>query len=254
MSTQPRPIQRTLMSMLLLTSIVVLLVSTVTSLTYEFLTYRHSAVRALQTLGEVIADNSTAALAFENADDARATLAALKAEPHIIGAVLYDRQGALFAAYPQNVQPEPLSGAPEPPAGYRFEHDHLVGLQPVVQNGRRLGTLYLKSDTRAIFDELRLHGLIAALVIAASCLLAYFMSRSLQRRVSQPILSLAEIAQAVSERRDYSVRAAPAEGYELGKLTEAFNHMLMEIQQQHVKLNVQLGNLQLLQQITRAIG
>lgn len=242
------------MSMLLLTSVVVLLVSTATSLGYEFLTYRRSAVRALETLGEVIADNSTAALAFDNAEDARTTLAALKAEPHVVAAALYDLHGALFASYPQGGQIESVMRGPAPGAGYRFVRGELLGTQPVVQNGRRMGTLYLRSDTRAISNQLRLHGLIAVLVIGASCLLAYLLSRSLQRRVSQPILSLAETAQAISDRRDYSVRAAPAEGYELSQLTEAFNHMLMQIQEQHVKVNAQLGNLQLLQQITRAIG
>ena len=70
----------------------------------------------------------------------------------------------------------------------------------------------------------------------------------------EPILALADTARAVSDRRDYSVRARPTDGHELGLLTEAFNHMLTQIQEQHGKLNAQLGNLQLLQQTTRAIG
>ncbi len=256
MTSRAAPIRRTLMSMVLLTSGAVLLVSIATSLAYEFLTYRHSAVRNLATLGAIVANNSTAALAFENAEDARGILAALKAEPHIVAAALYDRQGALFASYPEGarVQIAPAIARPGPAGAYRFEQGHLVGYQPVVQNSRRMGTLYLKSDTRAIYDQLRLHGALAALVIAVSCLVAYLMSRSLQRRVSQPILSLAETAQAVSDRRDYSVRAVHSQGYELGLLTEAFNHMLTQIQEGHGKLNSQLGNLQLLQQITRAIG
>lgn len=256
MTPRSSPIRRTLMSMVLLTSAAVLMVSTATSLAYEFLTYRHSAVRNLSTLGEIIANNSTAALAFDNAEDARGILAALKAEPHIVAAALYDHQGALFAAYPEGAK-VPIAAAiatPAPGGVYRFERGQLVGFQPVVQNSRRMGTLYLVSDTRAIYDQLRLHGALAALVIAVSCLVAYLMSRSLQRRISQPILSLAETAQAVSDRRDYSVRATWSGGYELGLLTEAFNHMLTQIQEGHGKLNSQLGNLQLLQQITRAIG
>jgi signal transduction histidine kinase/ActR/RegA family two-component response regulator/HAMP domain-containing protein len=251
------PIRRRLMSMLLLTSGAVLLVSTAASFAYEFLTYRHSAVQNLATLGQIIANNSTAALAFDNAEDARNILSALKAEPHIVVGALYDRRGTLFASYAKvGSSPGPAPEVPSHPraTGYRFEQQGLMGFQPVVENDRPLGTLYLKSDTQALYDQLRLHGIIAALVIAVSCLLAYFMSRNLQRQVSEPILSLAETARAISDRRDYSVRATSTQGHELGLLTEAFNHMLTQIQGQHAKLNSQLGNLQLLQQITRAIG
>jgi hypothetical protein len=44
--------------------------------------------------------NSTAALAFENSDDAREVLAALRADPHVVAATLYTRAGASFASYP----------------------------------------------------------------------------------------------------------------------------------------------------------
>jgi len=241
------------MTMVLLTSGAVLLISTVASFGYEFLTYRHSAVRNLTTLGSIIATNSTAALAFDNAEDARGILAALKAEPHIVAGALYDRSGRLFATYPDNL---PKSSLPATPAsaGYRFEQAWLAGFQPVVENERPMGALYLRSDMGAIYEALRLHGAIAALVILVSCLVAYLISRSMQRQITQPILALADTAQAISARRDYSVRAPRTDSYELDLLTEAFNHMLTEIQAQHSKLNSQLGSLHLLQHITRAIG
>jgi signal transduction histidine kinase/ActR/RegA family two-component response regulator len=256
MAARDTPIRRRLMSMVLVTSGAVLLVSTIASFGYEFLTYRQSAASNLATLGDVIANNSTAALAFDNADDARSILSALKANRHIVAGALYDAQGTLFASYPDAVSrgaTAPLPLQPEA-SGYRFEPGQLIGFQPVIENGRRLGTLYLRSDTQAIVDQLQIHGVIAMLVIIGSCLLAYFMSRGLQRQISGPILQLAETARAVSDRRDYSVRAVRDDGHELGVLTDAFNHMLTQIQAQHGKLNSQVANLQLLQQITRAIG
>src|SRR5438477_2218766 len=44
-------------------------------------------------LHEAIAANSTAALAFVNADDAREVLAAFKAQPHVVAARLYLSDG-----------------------------------------------------------------------------------------------------------------------------------------------------------------
>ena len=67
-------------------------------------------------------------------------------------------------------------------------------------------------------------------------MVAYALSRVLQRQISQPILALAETAKAVSDRRDYSVRATKLGTDELGLLTDAFNHMLTQIQEQNVVL------------------
>ena len=246
MSSRQTPIRRKLMTMILLTSGAVLLLTSASFVAHEFLTFRYSTMRSLSTLGQVIATNSTAALAFDNAKDAAEILTALKAEPHVVSAGLYNSAGRLFATYPQGFS----SGAlPQGPGadGYRFESNFLVGFQPVMVGQRRLGTLFLKSDLGALFDWLRLFGAIAAAVIAASVLLAYLISRNLQRQISEPILALARTAEAVSRGRDYSVRAAPAQGHELRLLTDGFNHMLERTQ-------AQLSRLDLLQNITRAIG
>jgi signal transduction histidine kinase/ActR/RegA family two-component response regulator/uncharacterized membrane protein affecting hemolysin expression len=253
MNTKGTAIRRRLMTIVMLTSGVVLLISTLASFGYEYFTYRASAVRNLTTLGSVIATNSTAALAFRNEDDARVILSALRAEPHVVAAGLYDASGRLFAAYPENLSLGQLPRAPDAP-GYAFKSAYLSGFQPVAENGKEMGALYLRSDMGAIYDQLRLHVATALLVILLAGAVAYLLSRSLQRQISRPILALADTARAVSDRRDYSVRAPPSDSLELGQLTDAFNHMLTQIHAQHVRLNTQLGNLHLLQHITRAIA
>ena len=134
------PIQRKLMLLIFLTSVVAMLLMRATFFTYEFVTFRKATVRQLSTLGEVIANNSTAALAFQNQDDAREILTALTAERYIVAAALYGQDGKLFAAYPANL---PIATLPAAPGadGYRFEPSHLAGFQPVMQRGKRLGTL-----------------------------------------------------------------------------------------------------------------
>jgi PAS domain S-box-containing protein len=229
------PIQRKLMTILLMTSGLVLLLTSAAFVTYEFLTFRQTSVRQLSTLGEIIASNSTAALAFDNPDDARETLSALKAERHVVAAALYDRDSQPFAAYPERLPQEAMPQSPGAD-GYRFAHSHLIGFEPVVQGSRRLGTLYLEADMGAMYERLRLYGSIALLVIGGSFLVAYLLSRKLQAQISHPILALAETAKAVSARQDYSVRAPKAGQDEVGLLTDAFNHMLGQIHQQNQAL------------------
>jgi signal transduction histidine kinase/ActR/RegA family two-component response regulator len=252
-SASSTPIRTQLIRMVLLTSAAVLLLTTSSLFAYEFLTFRQESREQLGTLGKAIAANSTAALAFDNADDAENVLSAFEADVHIVGAALYDAHGKLFAVYPKNT---PVSAFPQQPAAgdtnFTFEGAHLVGFQPVMEGERRLGTLFVRSDLRAINARVRFYGLIVALTIMASGLLAYLISRRLQHSISQPILELAKVATAISTRRDYSVRAIPASAYELDQLTGAFNHMLREIQGSEGRLRMQLGHLSLLQHITRA--
>jgi len=236
MSFEDLPIRRKLMTIMLGTSGVVLLLVCSVFLGYEFFTFRTSSVQQLSTLGEVIASNSTAALAFDNRDDASEVLAALAAERHIVAACLYDNQGRVFARYPSGSGDAVFPALPGAD-GYRFEKNHLAGFAPVVQvKGRRLGTLYLRSDMAALFDRLRLYAVISVLVIGGSSMVAYVLSRKLQKQISGPILALAETAKAVSERRDYSVRARTFGRDETGALTAAFNEMLAQIQEQNLAL------------------
>lgn len=95
------PIRRKLMTMLLVTSGTVLLVTCVAFVGYELLTFRRAAVQQMTTLGEVIAAESTGAVAFDNQHDATEILAALKAERHVVAACLYDERGQVFARYPR---------------------------------------------------------------------------------------------------------------------------------------------------------
>ena len=128
------------MAIILLTSSVVLLVTCAAFFAYEFVTFRQTTIRHLSTLGEIIAANSTAALAFENQGDANEVLAALQAERHVVAAALYDNAGKVFARYPQDLATSALPIAAGKP-GYRFEHAHFTAFQPVVQRQKRLGSV-----------------------------------------------------------------------------------------------------------------
>src|SRR5258706_15759422 len=94
------PIRRKLIAINLLTSTVVLVLMIVSVFTYEYLRLRQATARQLATVGEIIAANSTAALAFANQNDSEEILSALNGKPHITAAALYDKNGKLFSKYP----------------------------------------------------------------------------------------------------------------------------------------------------------
>jgi uncharacterized membrane protein affecting hemolysin expression len=253
MTPTTTPIHRRLTGIILVTCAAVVLLATLISFIFEVVTFRRSSVQTLSVLGQVIATNSTAALAFQNPDDARTVLNALSAEPQIVAAALYTEGGELFATYPGSLAASAFPPQPEA-EGFRFEGEHLLGVQPVVENGRAMGTLYLRSDMSAMSEQLWLHAGMAVLIILATSALAYLLSRRLQVQISEPIRALADTARAISQRKDYGVRAADSTTTELKELTTAFNLMLTEIQGNDAKLHTQLARLALMQHITRAIA
>lgn len=255
------PIRRRLMIMLLVTSGAVLALTCAAFILYQYESYRVVARHTVQTLGEVIASNSTAAVAFDNPSDETDVLAALHAEGRVTLAAVYDSAGALFAHYPAHAPPTAFP--PHPGSdGVRFDAGTLIYYLPIRQGGNaRLGTLYLRWDLASLHREIGLYALIAAGMTVFAMLIAYILGRSLQQQISRPVQTLGRAALAVSEKRDYSVRAPKLGNDELGVLTDAFNHMLDQLtaditerQAFGTRLQRQLSRLDLLHRITRAVG
>jgi len=234
-----QPITRKLLTVILLTSGVVLTMTCGTFFAYELLTFRRSMVQSVLTLAQTIATNSTAALAFQNTDDAQQVLAALDADPHVVAAALYDRDGVMFVSYSGN-SPKEGSVPTRPGAdGYRFGWSSLALYQPVLIEGRRLGTLYLESDLGEMYQRLTLYGLMVVGVVMTSGLVAFLLATRLQRHITEPVLALAETAKTVAGRQDYSARATRVDDDEIGQLTDAFNAMLAQIQERDEALRAQ---------------
>jgi PAS domain S-box-containing protein len=82
------------------------------------------------------------------------------------------------------------------------------------------------------YRRLETYAALAGLIMLCSLAVATVLSHNLQKRISGPVMALAETARMVSERSDYSVRAPRLSGDELGLLTDAFNQMLVRIQDQ----------------------
>jgi signal transduction histidine kinase len=226
------PIRKKILRAIMITSGAVLLLTCSVYFAYDIYTFRQSMVRQLSTLGQIIAANSTAALAFDSKEDAEEVLSALKAELHVRTACLYDKDGNVFASYPAGTASTNFPAKPEE-YGYAFGNSHLIGFQPVSQGESRLGTLYMRSDMTAIYDRLKLYAGFVILIIALSSGLAYLLAERLHHSISRPVLVLSETAKVISERQDYSVRATKLGDDELGKLTDTFNQMLSEIELQN---------------------
>jgi PAS domain S-box-containing protein len=229
------PIQRKIMSVILITCAVVLTLMCSAYMVFEYISFRNVTKTHVTTLAAVIASNSSAALAFDSPKDGADILSALNEEKHIVAASLYKSDGKIFAKYPVYISDSALPVSPGE-TGFFFTEGFLEGFQPVIQNEKTLGILYLKSDMQGLYEQLRHFAAIALFLIGSSLLIAYFLSTILQKSISQPILQLEKTARQISEKGDYSVRAMKHGDDELGALTNAFNVMLSQIEIQNKEI------------------
>ena len=125
MKVTGQAIQQKLINVIMITSSAVTLLICIAFFAYEIFTFRQATLQELETLGQIISSNSTAALAFDDPRAAAEILAALKAESHIEAAGLYDKKNNLFSTYPVDLPRKSLPLAPGV-AGYRFENGHVT--------------------------------------------------------------------------------------------------------------------------------
>src|ERR1700676_3119654 len=131
MNLKDLSIKRKLMLITMLTSGLAVVLSSAGFLIYDLISFRQSLSQDLMTQAEIIGYNSAAAMAFRDESAATGTLSALQAKEDIVSAVLYTRDGKIFAQYIHANVPRLNLPAPPQTRGYRFEGNYLEVLQDV---------------------------------------------------------------------------------------------------------------------------
>ncbi len=235
-------LKRKLTSIIMITCCASLFLATTVFIAYELLSYRRALVEKVDTLAKVTGNNIAAPLIFMDKKSAEETLMALRAEPHIVSACVFGRDGQLFARYLKDDSPLAVSAARSDPCGGTEKLPETTERELFVNNrlevSRRirldrekdlLGMIQINSNLSEVNDRLLWYLLIAGIVMALSSFIAYLLSVKLQKVISEPILYLAKIMKEVSVGRDYSVRVKRESGDEIGALMAGFNEMLSEV-------------------------
>ena len=217
----------------------VLLVAIVALFVFQVVNFRSNFQRDNSTLAAIIANNSTAAMSFKDDTAATEVVNSLKVKPTVLSASLVLPDGTMFAHFGTAEDTQTLSLFPRPGQNL-FTGDYLLLTQPVEWKGERVGTLYLRTDYRRTFLELLgFYGMIVVGVLIVSVSLAVYLSTRLGRTITGPLLRLAETANIIGQKKDYSVRAVvSSRGDEVGQLAESFNEMLSRIESQDAALSL----------------
>jgi PAS domain S-box-containing protein len=231
------PIKRKLTIITLLTNGVALLVAGLALAAYEQLNLRHRLVNNLTTTANMTGANCTAGLAFDDSAAVEQTLKSLAAQPQVVRAWVYDKNGRPFAGYQRESDSHSLLAPPVRADGHNFTRVSLELFQTVSHEGERLGTIFLETDLEEIRASQFRYLIVLALLLVAGSFVAWLVPGRLQQVIARPIADLAHAAARVANEGDYSVRAEKQGNDELGKLTDGFNHMLAQIQTQDAALH-----------------
>ena len=198
--------------------------------------FKQSLLQDMAIMAEVLGNNSKAALAFGDDKEAAEILSALRADRHMIAGALYDAQGNLFARY---WRPDLAATLPRVITSRDFadiDPQQATVLRSIRLNDDVIGRILLRSDTGQWTDILSNFMYVLGGLLLLTLTLVFGLSLRLQRLITAPIAHLAEIAKAVSLRRNYGLRARKFTNDEIGVLVDGFNDMLGEIQERHNEL------------------
>ena len=146
-------------------------------------------IRQISVLADVLGSNTTAALTFDDARTAAELLSSLRVQPMITAAVLFEKNGSIFATYPADAAPKDLTEPSQP--GYEYIGSSLQITAPIIQNGERIGTICIRGNTDVIRQQLIGYAAIVGVVMLVSLTAAYLLASRLQGVISKPILALA---------------------------------------------------------------
>jgi signal transduction histidine kinase/ActR/RegA family two-component response regulator len=223
------PVRLKLVTMIMVTSTAALVLFSAGYLVGDYYQTRRDLEQELVSQANIVLENSTAALGFSDAEAASATLHALEANRHIRLACLYLANGNILAEFGRQSSIPTCPAAP-PADGIHYSPNRILLVGGADLKGRRVGTLYIRSDIEQLTARLRFQGVLVVALLLMTLGVALLMSARLQAIVSEPVVSLARTAADVSSRGDYSLRAKRTTDDELGALVDEFNRMLERIQ------------------------
>lgn len=191
---------------------------------------QNDLLRRLETQAQIAAQDSAAAVAFDDVEAAKHSLSALSADTAFVAAAIRRVDGSVLALY-----------GPDPSANAR---DDLIHIEAGIVLDGPLGVLEMWAKRDELHQALLNRVVVLSMVILTALAFAIVIAIRMQHFISKPILALADTAAAVSRERNYGLRVQADSNDEIGQLIAAFNDMLGQIEARDAELQRAHGELE----------
>jgi PAS domain S-box-containing protein len=163
-------------------------------------------------------------------DDQQATeaLSHLKNIDFIETGYLLDKEGNVFATYPDTLNKKAFSIFTEQQNNILKDGFFYV-YEPVIFQNEKYGTLLIKANSKPL--RIAKKNIIITLILLSIVLdiLSIFLAIKMQRYISTPIIKLKNHFDKIAENQDFSARVLKLNNDEIGSLYDGFNNMLEQI-------------------------
>jgi signal transduction histidine kinase/ActR/RegA family two-component response regulator len=224
-----RSVRSKMMRIVVMTTAIALLAAGTGMLTHDLIAYRDSWVSDLDTQSSILATSTASALIAGDKTAADRNVNAVRWRSTLLVVALYSADGKLFSSFVRPGEAAPPLQLQAVVRSSRVSGSNVELTAPIVEDGQRLGTILLRAHHDIGARALAYLG-IFGLVTLLSMLVALLLSTALQKVITEPLDSMADVARRVTSRRDYSLRAHSSTDDEIGIVVEAFNSMLDEVQ------------------------
>ncbi|MGF1548628.1 MAG: response regulator [Thiotrichales bacterium] len=186
----------------------------------------------LRGLAQVVSANAESAVVFGDNRAAVTSLASLRERQEVLASRIVLPDGSVLAVYPERASHELFNSAPQnmleqmPLGATRLRLDWSMR---AADSTDTLGTLTMVIDLSDMWAQIR-QDIVATLGFSLIILMfSVLLAQRMQKRISQPILNLADTARKVAQTQRYDLSIAKSTDDEIGNLVDSFNNMLAEI-------------------------
>ncbi|MBE9469174.1 MAG: PAS domain S-box protein [Bacteroidetes bacterium] len=177
---------------------------------------------------KLIANNCVVPLMFGDDQQATEALSHLKNIEFIEKGCLFDKEGNIFATYPDTLNKKAFSVFPEQQNnilknGFFYVHE------PVMFQNEKYGALFIKANSKPLKTAKK--NIILTLILLSIVLdvLSIFLASKMQKYISKPIINLKNHFDQIAENQDFSNPILKINNDEIGSLYDGFNNMLNHI-------------------------
>lgn len=233
-----------LYSIVLLACTLALLLATVASFLIQQHLVRKQLSNEIQTLANVIAENSRVGLLFQDRSALQTILHSIVAQKSITFASISDNNSEVYSVYQQHnlathTFPEGSEKALD--QGLQFGWNHAGLNQSITIDGERIGRLYIEVSLRETYDNIFSIAALMSGVLLFGLALALLLSSYLLRGIIDSIANLSKVTRQITLEHKYNIRAEKGGDDELGLLAVGFNDMIEQIEKRDFYLEEQVA-------------
>lgn len=226
-----------IVSIIILVTLIALVLAGTIFFAYDKKQFEKRIINDLSILSQVIGNNSTAAITYNDQETAKEILNSLVAEKQVKHATIIVREKDTLAEYKKVKDFKPPKLQTTSDTNF-FDANNFYLQRSILLNNDTIGRISIQSGLEEYNQRMKNFFNIIAIILLTALGIAVLLSLKLQQLISRPILSLANAMEVVSKEKDFSVRLQEKGKDEINELISGFNTMLSQIQKQNTVLQL----------------